>query len=149
MKFRSKRQCAEGLGHLLAEIARDWPIDADYIVPIPLHPAKKRVRGFNQAAVLAQPLSKALGIPIAEDILKRVRKTAAQSGLSPVSREQNISGAFALGRKDSTDRKILLVDDIFTSGATMNACAKILQNAAEVSCISLSIAAKDFIKFEN
>ena len=154
IKFRSERQMAQGLGHILAEVAEDWNvaedwgIHADYIVPIPMHPSKKRARGFNQATVLARPLSKAFGIPMAENMIKRVKKTAPQSGLSVPGREQNLSDAFAFNHNkyDITNKKILLIDDIFTSGATMNTCAKLLMdnNAANVVCLSLSIAVRDF-----
>ena len=151
IKFRSQRQLAQGLGELFAEVAAEWDHlvkvkKAAYIVPIPLHPSKKRMRGFNQAEVMARPLSKALNIPIAADMLKRVRKTAPQSGLSAASREQNLEEAFRYNKKyGDSPACILLLDDIYTSGATMNACAKTLMenNTQEIHAISLSIAVKD------
>ena len=147
IKFRNERQIAEGLGHLFAEVIRDFGFNGDYIIPVPLYPAKKRVRGFNQASVLARPLSDVLEIPIVENMIKRVKKTAPQSGLSVPGREQNLSDAFKFNGKkyDITDKMILLVDDIFTSGATMNTCAKVFMdhNAARVICLSLSIAVRD------
>ena len=147
IKFRNERQAAQGLGHLFAGIARDWDLNGDYIIPVPLHPAKKRTRGFNQAAVLARPLWKAFGIPIAEDMIKRIKKTAPQSGLSVPGREQNLSDAFKFNKRkyDIANKRILLIDDIFTSGATMNTCAKLLMDndAAKVICLSLSIAVRD------
>ena len=146
IKFRSRRRTAQGLGHILAEAAEGWNISGDYIVPIPMHFSKKRARGFNQAAILAHPFSKANRIPIAEGMIKRVKNTVPQSGLTAPAREQNLSGAFILNVKkyNPAHKQIILIDDIYTSGATMNACSKILMenNAKAVFCISLSIALK-------
>jgi len=151
IKFQNDRQAAQGLGQVLAEAAHEWGFNtsyADYIVPIPLHPSKKRTRGFNQAAILAKPLSKTLGISMAGDMIKRTKKTAPQSGLSVTGREQNLSDAFAYNKRkyDISNKKILLIDDIFTSGATMSTCAKLLManGAVKVTCLSLSIAVRDF-----
>ena len=149
MKFRSYKQYAQGLGHILAENCADWKWmqSYDFLVPVPLHPAKKRSRGYNQAAVLAKPLALALDIPLAEGLIQRVRNTPPQSGLSPSEREKNLMGAFAYNNRKKLDiahPKILLLDDIFTTGTTMHACAQVLKNqgAAGVACISLSIALK-------
>jgi len=148
IKFRSQRHIAQGLGHLLAEAFQDADITADYILPVPLHPSKKRSRGFNQATILSRPLSVSLGIPLVEKMIKRIKKTLPQSGLSVPSREQNLSQAFTYSGKkySAANKSILIIDDIFTSGATMNTCAKLLieHGAREVNCLSLSIAVKDF-----
>lgn len=153
IKFRGEKQAATGLGNLLAEEVQKWDIslneeflNADCIVPVPLHPSKKRMRGFNQSAVLAVALSKFLNIPIYEDMLKRIIKTVPQSGLSPYARRQNLIGAFTYNRKRyKVPKKIILIDDIFTSGATMDACTEVfIKNG--VGCvvgISLAIAIKE------
>jgi len=124
----------------------DFQLEADFILPVPMHPSKVRSRGFNQAEVMARPLSKKLGIPIARDMVKRVKKTLPQSGLSAFSREQNLQGAFVYNvKKYGTGAKtVIIIDDIFTSGATMNACASVLiQNGLPApECLSLSIAVK-------
>ena len=150
IKFRSRRRTAIGLGLIFAKAVQDWDfIKCDYLVPVPLHFSKKRSRGFNQAEVLAQPLAEALDIPLACNMLKRVKKTAPQMGLSGPAREQNLFGAFIINPKRyEAGRRILLVDDIFTSGATMNACAKILleNGAKEVHCLSLSFAVEEKLK---
>ena len=136
------------MGHLFSEISADWDVEGDYIVPIPLHPSKKRSRGFNQAVLLAKPFAKLHGIPLAEDMLSRVKKTAPQSGLTSVARERNLLEAFKFnGKKYSAEGKtIILTDDIFTTGATFNSCAKSLldQGAVRVVGISLSIARVNF-----
>jgi len=147
MKFRSRKRAAYGLGHLLAVVCASWGIDGDYIVPVPLHPSKLRKRGYNQAAVLATPIAKQLKITHAPHMLKRIRKTPPQSGLTPSAREQNLVNAFAFNAKkyNVENKKIFLVDDIFTTGSTMNACAQMLINhgASRVEAISLSIVVKN------
>lgn len=153
IKFRSERNIAQGLGHLLSEAFLSFGYGFghsepfDYILPVPLHPSKKRSRGFNQATILSQPLSKAQNIPISENMVKRIKFTQPQSGLSVPAREQNLSDAliYSGSKCSAADKRILIIDDIFTSGATMNACAKLLmeQNAREVYCLSLSIALRD------
>ena len=147
MKFRSRKRAANALGHLLAIACANWEMEGDYIVPVPLHRSKLRKRGYNQAAVLAAPIAKQLNIPHAPHMLKRTRKTPPQSGLTPSAREQNLVNAFAFNTKkyDVTNKKIFLVDDIFTTGSTMNACAQMLLNhgAARVEGISLSIVVRN------
>ena len=146
IKFQSKKQAALGLGNMLAEHVKDWGLSGEYIIPVPLHPSKKRDRGFNQATVLAGPLSKALGIPISENMLKRVKKTTPQNLLSSHAREENLVGAFLYNERKfkSPPEAVILIDDIFTSGATMNACAEILKvnGVGKVYCLSVSIALK-------
>jgi len=143
IKFRSKKQVAQGLGHLFANVCKNWNIKSDYIVPIPLHSSKKRKRGFNQADVLAQPIGKFYGVPVAKNMILRIKKTTPQSGLSAFAREQNLTDAFKFNNKkyNIEGKTILLIDDIFTSGATINACAKYLldNNAAKVYAVSLCI----------
>ena len=150
IKFRSQKQAAEGLGHILAETSKEWPIPKpDFIVPVPLHPKKKRSRGFNQAEVLARPLAKALGTPLATDMLHRIKNTLPQSGLSRTAREHNLKGAFSYNIKKygNTPKTILLIDDIFTGGATMNACAKLLSESndgtPDIYAMSLSLTVSD------
>jgi len=152
IKFRNKRQTAEGLGHILAESTEAESLPkADYIVPIPMHPAKKRARGFNQAEIIARPLSKKLNIPIARDMLRRVKNTRPQAGLSGRSRRHNLEGAFSFNAKKYSRgvKSVLLLDDIFTSGATIGACAGVLaeNGILDIYTISLSIALSD--KFTN
>jgi len=106
-----------------------------HIVPVPLHPVKRREREFNQAALLAAPLARATKIPLDEKLLRRVNPTATQTLLTREERAANMKSAFAV-RKGTrlAGRRIELVDDVFTTGATTNACAQALQaaGAAEV-----------------
>lgn len=105
------------------------------IVPVPLHPVKEREREFNQAARLGRHLAAALGIPLNTKMLRRVSFTVTQTKLSRVDRARNMQGAFALKPgAHLAGQRLVLVDDVFTTGATTNACAAILRaaGAAEV-----------------
>ena len=105
---------------------RDW----DFIVPVPLHPLKKREREFNQAEILARRLSVATHIQSNDKILRRIVPTATQTVLSREKRATNMRGAFAVPDGLRLDHKrIVIVDDIFTTGATTNACARALRAA--------------------
>jgi len=101
-----------------------------FIVPVPLHPLKKREREFNQAAVLATRLARETGIPMNEKILLRVKPTETQTHLKREERAANIRGAFAIRKGVKLNgRRIILVDDVFTTGATTNECARALRTA--------------------
>jgi len=107
----------------------------DGIVPVPLHPAKKREREFNQAERLAVRLGRAAGIPVDPRLLKRTTPTRTQTTLTREQRAENVRKAFAMNRAEKlTGRRLVLVDDVFTTGATTSACAKVLlaAGAAEV-----------------
>lgn len=102
----------------------------DMIVPVPLHPAKQRERGFNQAARLANRLSRAVKIPLNSGLLKRVQPTRTQTLLSRPQRAANVNRAFApRSAQKLRGARIVLVDDVFTTGATTSACARILRSA--------------------
>jgi ComF family protein len=119
-------------------IARAKPVLAqsawDYIVPIPLHWLKLRERSFNQSLRLARQLGKATGIPVHNQLLKRTHPTSTQTRLSRAERTENVKRAFAYkGRTKLAGKKIILLDDVLTTGATASACAKLLmQNGASV-----------------
>lgn len=110
------------------------PSDWDCIVPIPLHWAKLRGRTFNQAARLASRLSRSTNIPLNAKLLKRVQSTQTQTRLSRAERTENVKKAFAYKAKQPiTGTRILLIDDVLTTGATASACAKLLkQNGAAI-----------------
>jgi len=133
---RFKYQSALWFGNFLADLlireaapvlrSRDWK----FIVPVPLHSLKQREREFNQAEILARHLSDATNIPLNTTLLRRVTSTRTQTRLTRQQREENMRRAFAMrdGRKLSGE-KIVLVDDVFTTGATTSACAKALSAA--------------------
>ncbi|MBA4149380.1 MAG: ComF family protein [Verrucomicrobia bacterium] len=102
----------------------------DLIVPVPLHPVKQREREFNQAEQIAIHLSKASGLPMNKTLLRRVEPTRTQTQLTKAERAANVHNAFALNRGEKLNgEKVILVDDVFTTGATTSACAKILREA--------------------
>ena len=115
----------------------DW----DCIVPVPLHPLKFREREFNQAEVLARHLSRALGIPMNTRLLRRIQRTATQTLLSREQRAANMRGAFAARASIAlAGQRIILVDDVFTTGATTNACAKALRTAGAAAVCVWTVA---------
>ncbi|MCR5369474.1 MAG: ComF family protein [Clostridium sp.] len=105
-------------------------LDADCIIPVPVHPARLRRRGFNQAQILAEKVGRALDIPVESDFLFRNRKTAPQKILGPAERLKNLEQAFAAAQ-DAPDRmrRVILADDIYTTGATAEACTRVLLRA--------------------
>jgi competence protein ComFC len=113
----------------------------DFLVPVPLHPLKEREREFNQAALLARPLSRATGIPTGENLLRRVNPTATQTLLTREQRAVNMRSAFAVRPgADLAGRCLVLVDDVFTTGATTNACARALRDAGAAEVIVWTVA---------
>ena len=97
---------------------------------VPLHPARRRERGYNQAWRLATGLANRLGVPAIEDVLVRVRHTSAQARLDPERRRRNLAGAFQVREPQRyRERKVLIVDDVLTTGATLEACLGTLAGA--------------------
>lgn len=124
--FGTGRWAARRLGSALA----DSPLyaDVDLVVPVPLHWTRKWRRGYNQAAVIAREVARALDAPCREHLLRRIRRTRSQTRLSGEAKAVNVAGAFALrGGRRPQARHILLVDDVFTTGATLAACHRALR----------------------
>jgi len=144
IKFRRKKHVAQGLGRLWAGIvAENIPAGAA-LVPLPMHPKKRRARGFDQAVELAAALAAAKATVPAQ-ILERTQNTPPQSGLHPRQRAENVRDAFRIKPGvDVKGKSYILVDDIYTTGASLNECARILKasGAAEVSTMTLAIAVK-------
>jgi ComF family protein len=137
-KFEGESARAEHLAKLLAFPLADLS-DVDALVPVPLHPQRLKERGFNQAELLASMTGKAAGLPV-RDLLVRTRDTVHQVGLSAEDRASNVAGAFAA--KDVIERGIrhvVLVDDVFTTGATTGECATALRSGGvfRVSVLTL------------
>jgi ComF family protein len=111
------------------------------IVPVPLHRSRLRQRGFNQASLLAGHLARHGSIPMTPDILIRTRPTIPQVELSAEERKTNVNGAFAVKRAaDIQGKSILLLDDVMTTGSTMNECAKMLKKSGATRVVALAIA---------
>ncbi|MBE0480641.1 MAG: ComF family protein [Dehalococcoidia bacterium] len=128
------------LGGLLAEFLKSGPAYYEIIVPVPLHPRRMRQRGYNQAALLAREAAKATGLPVMEDLLRRVKDTAAQArSASAAERRRNVRNAFECPRQLDGD-SILLIDDVCTTGATLDSCASALKKAGAGPVWGLTIA---------
>lgn len=105
-------------------------VDHDLIIPVPLHPRRLRWRGFNQSALLARALAAHSGRPVALHALARARATPPQVGLGERQRRRNVARAFSVrDARPLRDRRVLLVDDVMTTGATVNECARVLRRA--------------------
>jgi ComF family protein len=118
---------AQPLGLLLAQTFRHYNMQADILIPVPLHSERQRPRGFNHASLLAQVCSSRVVIPMNEGILVRHRATVAQVDLHPKERYQNVEGAFACASVTASvmvyGRRIVIIDDVSTTSATLEACA--------------------------
>ncbi len=142
-KFRDRTQLAPLFGEWLARVATPFATQADIIVPVPLHYRRLLMRRYNQAALLALALANLSGLPVLPNTLQRKKPTPAQSGLSRKGREDNLRGAFTVPRPKRSHIKgkaVLLVDDVMTTGATLNACARVLRDAGAKDIYGITLA---------
>jgi ComF family protein len=143
LKYADRHDARTLFGRWLAEAARDLQPGPDVIVPVPLSRLRLLLRHFNQAAILALELSRQTGVPMDPMLLRRRRWTRSQVGMTRDERRRNMAGAFAVprGARDRlAGRGVLLVDDVVTTGATANACARALKRAgaARVDVVALA-----------
>jgi ComF family protein len=140
LKFRSGRYLAPVMGEFLREALARRPLQADLVVPVPLAPSRLRQRGFNQATLLAHEVEAAVrGVMVADALTRQDRP--AQSTLTASRRLVNASGAFTCGRPaDVEGQRVLLVDDVVTTGATISACADTLAEAGARRVSALAFA---------
>lgn len=139
-KYRPCRSLGKPLANWMAAHIRPM-VNIDAIIPIPLHKIRLRERGFNQSLLLASEIGNTFKIPICYDNLARIRATRPQVELSGKDRINNVLGAFSLLRPaEVSSRTILLVDDVFTTGATINECAAVLKDAGAAHVTALTTA---------
>ena len=144
-KYNGDQTIGYGLGELMAEYLLQYYeellVKTDVMVSVPLHPKKEAFRGFNQTHILCERISEKTGLIFERCGLERKRETIAQSELNPEERKRNLKDAFGV-KMDFTGKRVLLVDDIFTTGTTCNECAKELYRAGakEVMVFALSAA---------
>ena len=141
LKYRNLRTVAAPLGQLLKNYMVIHPIPGEVLVPVPLHPKRLKERGYNQSALLAHELSKLTDLPIIEDCLVRQQPTPPQAKTASVEeRRNNVSEAFTCVSDGLRDRQVIIIDDVSTSGATLNACAQALKAAGVASVWGLVMA---------
>lgn len=146
LKYDGKLYVGKFLGQLIAvelkEKLQSW--NCDIIIPVPLHPVKRAERGYNQSDFIAKGISSILKIPVSTKILKRKRFTQSQTTMTLTERKENIEGAFSLRNGVSvTGKKIILLDDVITTGATISECGRVLLNAGAEKVFALSAAIAD------
>jgi ComF family protein len=131
-KYGDRLDLAPMMGRWMARAGRDLTADADALVPVPLHWRRLWARRFNQSAALAKTIGDIAGVPVLAAALKRVRATPQQVGLSKTERADNVQGAFRVPperKAEIAGRRLVLVDDVLTSGATVDTCARALLRA--------------------
>jgi len=140
LKYHPDRQLAAVMGDWLKEVyeRQGWAVEV--LVPVPLSRPRAQKRGFNQAALLADALSSRTDLPVDSSSLQRVEDTRSQVGLGPHERWKNVEHVFKVGSKSFTDMDVLIVDDLFTTGATLSACAIAIRASGARSITGLTIA---------
>lgn len=141
LKYYDKTILGKKFAEMLVARYKDEVEDSDLILPVPMHKLKRLPRMYNQAGVLALALGKKLGKPVLQDALVKKKWTKAQTLLPRASRLKNVAGSIAVGKGDAVrGKKIILVDDVMTTGATVSACAAALKKAGAREVVVLSVA---------
>jgi ComF family protein len=143
LELKRQPRIAQRLARLMVAAQRRHPItNADLIIPVPLHAARERQRGFNQATLLARELARLRCLPIDEhSVIRRVHTERHRAGMDSKARRDSVADAFAIRHADSiAGRRVLLIDDVFTTGATVSACAEVLKEAGAAEVFVLTLA---------
>jgi len=162
LRFKLGREAS--LAYLLGDLLCDYLASgvvsaaADLVVPVPLHWRRRAARGFNQSRLLALEIGARFGLPVAARLLRRVRSTRSQTGFSALGRQINVRGAFAVraasaaagrarrllarafGAVDLLGKRLLVVDDVMTTGATLSECARVLREAGAADVLAVAVA---------
>jgi ComF family protein len=145
LKYQKKFKLGIFLGEILSEgiKTRNWQVDL--IVPVPIHHLKKVERGYNQSDYIVKGLSKSLNIPYSTKLIKRIRHTESQTKLNMKQRSENVANAFKVtNTKKITEKNILVVDDVCTTGATIQECGKALVNGGAKTVYACSVGIANF-----
>ena len=140
LKYRDRPDLGGRLGRAMAPAARGLRRPIDLVVPVPLHPRRLAERGYNPAALLAAPVARMLPAPLVHAALARARDTPRQATLDREARLANVAKAFVAGRRSVTGARVLLVDDVETTGATLAACVSVLRRAGARGITTLVLA---------
>ncbi|MCS7071575.1 MAG: ComF family protein [Anaerolinea sp.] len=141
LKYDARPRLGIVLGQRVYAVFKQLSWSIDLILPVPLHASRLRERGYNQSQRIAETVAAMSGIPISTSSLIRTRATRSQVGLSGHARRQNLLNAFAAVSADVCQRRLLLIDDVFTTGSTLSACATALYNAGAASVYGLTVSA--------
>lgn len=142
-KYRGKSYIGRKLGDVLYDRMETEDIVYDLIVPVPMHEKRQVSRGYNQARIMAARLAQRKGVTCVPDLLKRTRETTAMKNLNSFDRHENLKNAFAVSEKSYytvSGKRVLLVDDIYTTGSTMDACSRVLREAGADKVYGLTFA---------
>jgi competence protein ComFC len=151
LKYESVMPLGAWFAGFLARVVDRNPgaFAADVLVPVPLDAGRQRERGYNQAELIARPLARLLGIPFRSYLLVRTRPRPNQLRLTRLERWETVRGAYATHQRANVDKlRVLLVDDVFTTGATLDACSKALKAAGAARVVGLTVA-RALPQFEN
>lgn len=142
-KYKGKSYIGRKLGDILWDRMSLEDLDFDLVVPVPLHRKKQNKRGYNQAAVMARRFAQRCGKPCASRLLMRTRETAPMKGLGSFDRHENLKGALAVSpanRYKIEGRRIMLIDDIYTTGSTLDECSRVLRQGGAEKVYVLTFA---------
>jgi ComF family protein len=143
LKYSGKSYLARSMGRLLADFLKDWrgDIDSMIMMPVPLHKKKLRQRGFNQSVLLVKEIIRLIDIKADYFTLRRIRYTETQTGLTLEERRKNVKGAFEVtGKANLKGKSVIMVDDVATTGNTINECARMLKKAGCERVLGLTLA---------
>ena len=141
IKYKDKDHLARQMGEIMAREMPDFFVDIDAIVPVPLHTKKQKIRGYNQSEAIACGVQKVVGLPIFSKLLTRTRFSETQTHKNKEERWKNTQGLFSLEPNEGFDgKRLLLIDDVLTTGSTAIACLEELQKIPNVKLSFLSLA---------
>ena len=139
-KYERLSGMAEPFGAMLADYWRAEQLAADRVIPVPLHSSRERDRGYNQSELLARQLARRVNVPLSGKGLRRTRATAVQMTLNAAQRRENVAGAFECVEPRVRGARVIIVDDVGTTGATLDACAQAVLKAGAASVMGLTLA---------
>lgn len=140
LKYKNDLELANVFSSALVNIIQTAHWNFDFIIPMPISPNHYKSRGYNQSVVIARPIALTLGIPIVSNVVKRIKETRSQVNLNREERFKNLQSAFSANSAKLLNKKVLLVDDICTTGATISSCSKTLKGAgcSEIYCLTIA-----------
>ncbi len=140
LKYRNHKAIAPSLSQILANTYTQHRLNCNVIVPVPLHPSRQKERGYNQSELLAKPLGEMLNLPVRTKTLQRTQKTKSQMTLGASERRENVANAFKCCDNQLSGLNVLLIDDVCTTGSTLDSCAVALKETGVKSVWGLTLA---------